>query len=344
VHGLFQRRLDGDDALLELARLRFSQAGLAAELYADTPDQLGHLLGFVDRHPCLPVVHLNRGVNLLYERDRRLVEDFVRRFRGRLSGLVAHDQREMAARVPELVAAVHQLDARLGREPAPPRLFLEYAAGLDLGTFVEIGRRLRDVERFGLCVDVGHVGIGEARRAFAQRHPDLDLATLEPKDARLPGLVADVQSAVASALPSVLQLTRALALIGTPAHFHLHDGHPIIRGLSDHFSFLTQVAVPFDYLGRRSLDTMYGPGGLAAIVQAAMEGFGPERVSLTLEIHQTEGRVPLGDAGPLFRHWKDLANAERMNYWLTVLAENGMLLSSSLRSWRAAAGGGPGET
>jgi hypothetical protein len=36
LHALFQRRVDGDDALLRLARLRFEQAGLAAEVYADT--------------------------------------------------------------------------------------------------------------------------------------------------------------------------------------------------------------------------------------------------------------------------------------------------------------------
>jgi hypothetical protein len=335
VHGLFQRRLEGDDALLRLARLRFAQAGLAAEVYADTPGQLEHVLSFVNPDSCLPVVHLNRGVNLLYERDRRLVEGFATLFAGRVSGLVAHDQREMATRVPELVAAIRELDARLRAGPALPRLFLEYAAGLDLDLFIEIGQRLRDVERFGLCVDVGHVGIGQARRAFAERHPHLDLATLEPADPRLPELVADVQSAVESALPAVLELTRSLGLIGKPAHFHLHDGHPVIRGLSDHFSFLTQVPVPFDHGGRRSLDPMYGPRGLAAIVSAAMDAFGPERVSLTLEIHQTEGRVPLGEAAPLFRHWRDLTNAERMNHWLSILAENNVLLTSVLQSWPA---------
>jgi hypothetical protein len=87
---------------------------------------------------------------------------------------------------------------------------------------------------------------------------------------------------------------------------------------------------------------MYGPRGLAAIVEAALDGFGPERLSLTLEIHQTEGRVPLGDAASLFRHWKDLLNAERMNHWLSVLAENSVLLSSSLQSWRDTPGN-PGE-
>jgi hypothetical protein len=38
----------------------------------------------------------------------------------------------------------------------------------------------------------------------------------------------------------------------------------------------------------------------------------------------------LGDAAPLFRHWRDLTNAERMNFCLSVLAENNVLLSSAL--------------
>lgn len=61
VHALFQRRVEGDDALLELAGLRFAQAGLAAEVYAGTPGELEHVLRFLPPHPYLPVVHLNRG-------------------------------------------------------------------------------------------------------------------------------------------------------------------------------------------------------------------------------------------------------------------------------------------
>ena len=82
VHGLFQRRVAGDDALLELARLRFAQMGLAAEVYADTPGELDHVLRFVPPHPYLPVVHLNRGVNVLEESGRAVVGEFAEPFRG----------------------------------------------------------------------------------------------------------------------------------------------------------------------------------------------------------------------------------------------------------------------
>ena len=71
---------------------------------------------------------------------------------------------------------------------------------------------------------------------------------------------------MATALPTVLELIRRLGAIGKPVHFHLHDGHPLIAGLPDHFSFLTQVPVPFTYEHRHSLPPLHGPAGLAAII------------------------------------------------------------------------------
>ena len=43
--------------------------------YADTPDELDHVLRFVPPHPYLPVVHLNRRVNVLHERSRAVIAD-----------------------------------------------------------------------------------------------------------------------------------------------------------------------------------------------------------------------------------------------------------------------------
>jgi hypothetical protein len=111
-----------------------------------------------------------------------------------------------------------------------------------------------------------------------------------PDDARLSELAAVVQAAVGSAPPAVLGLVRSLGRVGGPIHLHLHDGHPLIPGLSDHFSSLTRVPVPFAYQGRRSLDPLYGPAGLAAIVSAAVDAGGGE-ASLTLEIHLAENAL-----------------------------------------------------
>ena len=329
LHALFQQRVAGDDALLKLAGLRFAQMGVAAEVYADTPDQLDYVLRFVPAHARLPMVHLNRGVDVLHERGRATVAEFADRFAGRVGGLVVHDHRDMAAQADRLVTVMRELNGRLLERPDGPVVFLEYAAGLDPGWFVETAERLSDAERVSCCIDVGHIGIRQASASFGLRHPGLSLGHLNPADYRLPDLVTDVQDAVASALPSVLDVTRSLGRLGKRLHFHLHDGHPLIPGLSDHFSFLTRVPIPFSYQGRRSLSTMYGPGGLAAIVSAAVAASPPGSVSCTLEIHQAEGRLPLGDAAWLFSHWRDTTNAERMNYWLSVLSENALLLAGA---------------
>ena len=233
----------------------------------------------------------------------------------------------MAAQTDRLLAALRELNARLCERPDGPLVFLEYAAGLDRGWFVEVAERLQAAERVSCCLDVGHIGLRQAAAKFGDSHPGLNLKKLSPVDDRLPDLVADVQDAVGSALPHVLEVTRSLARLGKHVHFHLHDGHPLIPGLRDHFSFLTRLPIPFSYQGRRSLDMMYGPGGLASIVSAALEACPPQAVSFTLEIHQVEGRLPLNDAAWLFPHWQDTTNAERMNYWLSVLSENAMLIS-----------------
>jgi hypothetical protein len=327
VHALFQQRVDGDDALLRLAGLRFAQMGMAAEVHANTPDQLETVLQFVPPHARLPVVHLSRGINVLQGRDRAMVREFADRFAGRVAGLVVHDKREMAAQTDRLLAALRELNARLCERPDGPLVFLEYAAGLDRSWFVEVAERLQAAERVSCCIDVGHIGLRQAATRFADSHPGLNLKKLSPVDDRLPDLVADVQDAVGSALPHVLDVTRSLARLGKHVHFHLHDGHPLIPGLRDHFSFLTRLPIPFNYQGRRSLDMMYGPGGLASIVSAAIQACPPQGVSFTLEIHQVEGRLPLTDAAWLFPHWQDTTNAERMNYWLSVLSANAMLIS-----------------
>ena len=332
IHALFQQRIAGDDALLKLAGLRFAQMGVAAEVYADTPDQLEYVLRFVPAHACLPLAHLNRGVNVLHERGCATVREFAKRFSGRVAGLVVHDHRDMETQTERLLAGMRELDAHLRERPGGPVVFLEYAAGLDLGWFVEIAERLQDAERVSCCIDVGHIGIKQASARFWLRHPGLGLGHLTPADYRLPDLVADVQEAVGGALPDVVDVIRSLGRLGKPLHFHLHDGHPLIWGLPDHFSFLTRLPIPFSYQGRQSLSMMYGPGGLTAIVSAAIEASVPQEVSFTVEIHQVEGRLPLADAAGLFRHWRDLTNAERMNSWLSVLSDNAVLISQNQRN------------
>jgi hypothetical protein len=325
VRGLFQQRIAGDDALLRLAALRFAEAGMPAEVYADHPDELERLLRYVPEDPTLPVVHLNRSVNLLDPAGRAAVDAFAGRFAGRVAGLVVHDRTAMRDRTADVVDALRQVGRPRGNQPGRPLVFLEYATGLGPAWYVDLAARIADVELASVCVDIGHVGIEASRKALSRTQPGIGLRTLTPQT------VTDVQDATRAALPVVLDLVRAIAPLGKTLHLHLHDGHPLIPGLSDHFGFLMRVPVPFAVDGRRSLDPMYGPAGLAEILRATAEACGTAHASFTLEIHQVEGRLPIHDTD-LFRHWRDLTNAERMNYWLAVLADNHLLARTALGS------------
>ena len=73
-------------------------------------------------HRYRPVVHLNRGVNVLNEPSRAVVGEFADRFAGRIAGLVVHDKREMGEQTDRLLSGLHELDARLSERPGrPPR-------------------------------------------------------------------------------------------------------------------------------------------------------------------------------------------------------------------------------
>ena len=328
IRGLFGRYVSGDDAILQLARLRFAEAGMPAELYADTPEQLEQELRFVPPHPALPLVHLSRFINVLRDDGRRQVEAFARQFGGRLLGMVVHDQAGMADRIPEVVTAMRKTTA--GRSPDAPLVFLEYAAGMEPERFTELARQLADVEGAGVCIDIGHVGIRESRRRLDAMYPGLDLATLSRDGAAAPALVAGVEAAARFPVDVVLRMIESIGQVGKPVHFHLHDGHPLIPGLSDHFSFLTRVPVPFTWEGRSSLAPMYGLCGLSQVLAAIVRHCSPGGWSATLEIHQSEGSLPLANAAGLFGHWTDLTNAERMNYWLSVLAGNHLIATTML--------------
>ena len=324
VRALFQQRIAGDDALLRLAALRFAEAGMPTEVYADRPDDLERLLRYVPGHDTLPVVHLNRRVDILTVDGRAMVDAFASRFAGRIAGLVVHDKAAMRGRTDEVVAALREL-GRPRRDH--PMLFLEYATGLGTAWYAEVAHRIADVDRASVCIDIGHIGIEAARRALAEARPDADVRQLSADSPWLREFVPDVRNATRMALPAVVALIEAVGPLGKPVHLHLHDGHPLIAGLPDHFSFLTRVPVQADVDGRRSFDPMYGPSGLAAVLAAALRSCAPGSAWFTLEIHQAEGRLPLGDTN-LFGHWTDLTNAERMNYWLAVLSDNHLLARS----------------
>lgn len=334
TYGLFEKRIAGDDCLLELARLRFEQAGMGAELHAGTPEHLEFTLRFCPATTPRVMVHLPREFNLAAAAYRERVADLAARFGQRIRGFVLHDNLRMAEQARDYVNAASDMERRLQAAGPGPLLFVEYAAGLPPTQFAAFFESIRDLGRVSACLDTGHVGIWQARQSYAARHPGEDVCALKSQPPDLPARMPDVEAAVQAVPPAMLKLIDDIGRIGKPVHFHLHDGHPLstfsIFGVSDHLSFLDRIPLPFRYRDRNWTPLMYGPDGLAGVVGRALESIGRERVSFTLEIHPTSARSPLGDAERLFWHWTDKTNAEQMNHWLEDLVRNHALVRTAL--------------
>jgi hypothetical protein len=332
--GLFERRIAGDDCLLKLASRRFFEFGMGAEMHAGTTEYLESVMRFRP-WPAAPVtVHLPRDFNLVEAQTRERICDFASRFAGRVSGFVIHDHKDMQARRKDYIDAARWTNDRLQKIDRCPVLFIEYAIGMDPADFAQFFLAINDLDQIGPCIDIGHVGIGAARAVYAQTHQGEDVCTLKSQGPRLPLVISDVQAAVASGFTSVLDLVRVLSTLDRPVHFHLHDGHPLSTfspfGVADHLSFFREIPLNFEYQGRRAVGLMFGPSGLARLVAHALNLLRRVPVSFSLEIHPTGERLALGDATPLFEHWVDKTNAEEMNQWLAVLAQNHELLRKTI--------------
>jgi hypothetical protein len=334
--GLFAKRIEGDDCLMELARLRFREAGMGAEMHPETPEHLESIMKFRPSEDSPVVVHLPRSFQLADEQCRKRIVEFATRFAGRVWGMVLHDHAAMAAQRENYITSSWKMEAELEKIVDCPMLFVEYAVGLDPADFVRFFTAIRDLDRISACIDIGHVGIREARAVYARGHGGEDVCGLKSRPDRLPAVMADVEAAVSSAAATVLTLAEPLAALKKPLHFHLHDGHPLSAfspfGVSDHLSFFTEIPLSFEYKGRRAVAAMFGPAGLSKLVDRTLELMGPQRTSFTLEIHPTGERLPLGEAASLFAHWTDKTNAEKMNHWLSVLTTNHVLLRQAIEA------------
>ncbi|HET9650344.1 MAG TPA: hypothetical protein VFP34_19220 [Microlunatus sp.] len=334
VRGLFQRKIAGDDALLGLTALRFRQAGMAAELYAEDTRELDRVLTFVPESEVAPTVHLDRRIDLLDPDGREAVARFQRRYAGRVAGFVVHDRPSMATRLDATALALEQLGEPARRDHGDvdhdagwPTVYVEFAGGLEPRQFIELAEMIKDNPGASVCVDIGHIGVRQARAEISRRLGERGAPSLFDPD--LVDALDPIAQAIGTALPAVTTMIDELGRIEKSVHLHLHDGHPLTPGVADHFGFLTRVPAPFPYQHRYSLPQLYGPVGLAEILRHAQAMRVPP--TYTLEIHQVEGRLPLRDAQPMFAHWIDLTNAERTNYWLGVLAENHLLVLSLLQ-------------
>lgn len=328
---MIKQGIEGDDALLRLAQVRFQEAGIGCELYPGNPEELRYQLAFrPDGQSC--TVHLPRGLNLLSAEARERIREFAVAAAGQAHGLIVHDHMQFQERPEETRIAFQAADQLFASVPNAPLLFVEYAAGLTPEAFASLFERTQELSHVSACIDVSHVGIRVCQTAYAKSHPGVDVCSFKTA-ADLPQHMDAIQVVVAEALPVVLDLVRRLARLGKPLHFHLHDGHPLSTlsrfGVSDHLSFLQQIRLPFAYQGRQLVGGMYGPAGLQAILQTARQGLPDDQLSFMLEVHPQEGRSPLGPYARLFEAWKDRTNAERMNYWLDQLLLNATLLQDA---------------
>jgi len=334
--GLFEKRIEGDDCLMELARRRFQEAGMGTEMHADTPENLERTMKFRPSENAPTVVHLPRDFHLTEAQSQKRIVDFARRFAGRLWGMVIHDHAAMAARTQDYIAAAWKLDDQLEKIPQCPILFVEYAAGLEPGDFARFFSAIPDLDRINACIDIGHVGIRAARADFARNFGGEDICSLKSQSPRLPEVMAEVDAAVDAGSAAVLDLVEKITALKKPVHFHLHDGHPLSTfspfGVSDHLSFFAEIPLNFEHRGRRAVVPMFGPDGLSKLVTRTLEWMGPRRSSFTLEIHPAGEQLPLGDDAPLFEHWADKTNAEKMNHWLSVLSRNHRLLREAIEA------------
>jgi hypothetical protein len=316
---------------MELARLRFRQTGLGAEVHAGTLEELKWVLRFRPSPETPVMVHLAREFSLMDQHHREKIGEFASHFADQVNGLVVHDHPELATRPAEYLRAARDLASRLEKIAGCPMVFIEYAAGVEPVVFVEFFASLREAPCISACIDIGHVGIRAARIAYINLHPGEDICALKTHTHRIPHVISDIETEVRTGLPTVLQMISRIGALGKPLHFHLHDAHPLSTfsyfGVSDHLSFLAEISIGFEYRGNRSLPLMYGPEGLDQIAKTTFAAIGYQAASFTLEIHPTAEQLSLGDAAPLFSHWTDKSNAERMNHWLDVLRRNQELLA-----------------
>jgi hypothetical protein len=329
--GLFQKRIDGDDALLELAQLRFNEVKMSAEVYADSPEELSWILGFRPLPEGKVVVHLSRAINLFEETGKQQFLSFASSFKNQVYGFVLHDSKEIKERFHDYIVTLQDINSSLMLLDKAPYLFIEYSGGLEPHYFCEIFHTIQNLGQVSACIDIGHVGIWRVRENFFTKHPGVDICSFSPSHSDLHRVIDDIEeSAHNNLVHTVLTIIQDLGSLNKPLHFHLHDGHPLSPfspfGVSDHLSFYEEIPIPFTYNGKNSLSTMYQPTGLKKIIAQSLTALTPDKLSFTLEIHPKFERMSLNGYSYLFNHWVDKTHAEQMNHWLSVLVQNHHLL------------------
>lgn len=330
ILGIFNRMIEGDDALLVLAALRFAEAGIGAEMYPWGPEYLPVVRNFLpDTAVC--TIHLAHGLDSTSEMGQEQIFAYARSASGRLRGMVTHDRPSMAADPAATMQALARVDDYL-RKVNGPALYLEYACGLPFAEYLDLVCQFERFEKVGACIDIGHLVIRACRFEYEKEHPGVNVCEIKPDHPDLPALLPGIEAAVERAYEKTLEIVGEIAARRMPLQLHLHNGHPLSTfsrfGVCDHLPFFWSIPLPCEYNGRRSVDCIYTIKRLERLIGVLRRGGCLSRMNFMLEIHPQPGRRPLGEYEYLFHHWEDKRNAEQQNYWLDLLVQNATLLRS----------------
>ncbi len=288
------------------------------------------------------MVHLPRDLDLLNTEVRDGIVTLAAKGPKTIRGLVVHDQQAARDEFETYLDALRDLDRKLRRKKSPVLVFVEYAVGLEPDQFCRVIEAAADLPSISACIDIGHVGIRRARQVYEHGFPGHHLTAHEAGDPETFEHLAEVEDAVLSAMAVTLDMIRRLSVLNKPLHFHLHDGHPLVENhyhVPDHRSFLDRPMLTAPDDSRIELDTLYGPEGLHAVVETARQHLDQEKLTFTLEIHETLEALQLDpQAEFLFAHWADRTNAERTNHWLDLLKRNANLFQKIWSSRQPEAG------
>ncbi len=328
--GLFQKRFEGDDALLTLAQREFSKINLGAEYHAMTLKDLRHDMAYHPKSDMPTIVHLGRSLDPLKEDDFSLIMSFVREFGHCVHGFVLHYKPTLHKNFDASIKCLARLNCAIESTQLNTKIFIEYTARpLTPKSFCHIFDSIRDLPHISACLDIGHIAMQHITEKMKELHPKINwfdfLASTKNQDTDK--IFDDLLLTFDSALETVCDIIRHLANIPNKAvHFHLHDGHPLQcsepYGLSDHSSCLSEQLLPVSYKGEWVQPTIFGKSGLICIIKTALNTIGKNNATFTLEIHPQGDTKNIDDHLEIFHSWNDKSNAELTNGWLNVIAKN----------------------
>ena len=328
IFGLLSYHIDGDYALFHLARERYSRAGFGLEVHPGSQEHLQELFKFMpEMKPAS--VHLPYDA-VLYNDHTDFIAGMVLSGGDKVKTYVLHDTMEYLNDAAKGIELLKKLDSLLAGT-SHGRVCLEYAAGLPFDLFLEIINEISCLDNIGVCIDIGHVGIGAVKQDYQLKFPGQDVCSIKPSTSLSKEIYAEIASSVIAGRNKALEYIEELCRCGVYTHFHLHDGHPLSTfspySVCDHLPFYWEIPTMIPEIG--SVGGMYGVSGLEEILRIAKNNLDVQMSSFTLEVHPQAGKSRIDEEFlAYFSDWNDLTNAQWMNYWIDIVIQNCLLVKN----------------